>query len=275
MNKLLNAGFRRMLRSREFLFCLIATVGIDIYACVNQYMEKRSTGLDVKLDYLVPGSVLLAGLILSVFVSLFVGTEYSEGTVRNKLVTGATRSGVYISSFLVCAGAGLLLYLASLISILAVGIPMFGFLHHSPTSLAIMLLCGVPLTVCYAALYNMLAMLIPNRAVNAVVCILLTVALMLLAMTVQGRLEAPEFQNFAELSVNGQIEMLQSPNPRYLNDIQRARYELYRDLLPTGQSISIAGRLANHPGRMAILSVTETVIFSLIGLLCFRKKDLK
>ena len=275
MNKLLSAGFRRMLRSREFLFCLLASVGIDIYACVNQYMEMRNTGLDVKLDYLVPGSVLLAGLILSVFVSLFVGTEYSEGTIRNKLVTGAHRASVYLSSFLVCSGAGLLLYLASLVSILIVGIPMFGFLQQSPARIAILLLCGVPLTVCYAALFNMLAMLIPNRAVNAVVCILLTIVLMLAAMTVQGRLDQPEFQSLAELSINGEIEMIQAPNPRYLDEIQRARYELYRDLLPTGQSLSIAGRLAASPLRMAILSTAETVIFCLIGLICFRKKDLK
>lgn len=275
MNKLLNAGFRRMLRSREFLFCLLASVGIDIYACVSQYMETRRIGMDVKLDDLVPSPVLLEGLILSVFVSLFVGTEYSEGTIRNKLVTGATRTSVYLSSFLVCAGAGLLLNLASLVSILAVGIPLVGFFQNSPVPVAILLLCGVPLTMCYAALYNMLAMLIPNRAVNAVVSILLTIVLMLLAMAVQEQLDAPEFQNFAEYSINGEIVLDQTPNPRYLNDIQRARYELYRDLLPIGQSYSISGRLAVNPLRMAIISTAETVIFCLIGLVCFRKKDLK
>lgn len=275
MNKLLNAGFRRMLRSREFLFCLLATVGTDIFVCFNQYEELKGFGLAVKLDDLVPGSSLLAGLILSVFISLFVGTEYIEGTIRNKLVTGATRFSIYMSSFLVCAGAGLILYLASLISVLAVGIPLFGFFQRSLVPVAVLLLCALLLTVCYAALYNMLAMLNPNRAVNAVICILLTFALIFITMAVQERLAAPEFQSFAELSVNGEIVMNQTPNPRYLNEVQRARYELYRDLLPTGQSYSIAGKLANHPGRMAVISVAETVIFCLIGLFCFRKKDLK
>lgn len=275
MNKLLNAGFRRMLRSREFLFCILTTVGVVILACVNQYMEMRNTGLSVTLDNLVPGSVLMAGLILSVFTSLFVGTEYSEGTIRNKLVTGASRSSVYFSSFTVCAGAGLLLYLASIASIFAVGIPLFGFFQNSPAPIVIMLFCGALLTVCYAALFNMLAMLIPNRAVNAVVSLLLVIVLMLTAAALQARLDAPEFQNFAELSESGQIVMNQAPNPRYLSEAQRARYQLYMDLLPTGQSINIGGMLATHPVRMAICSVLETVMFSIIGLFWFRKKDLK
>lgn len=275
MNKLLNAGFRRMLRSREFLFCILTTVGVVILACVNQYMEMRNTGLSVTLDNLVPGSVLMAGLILSVFTSLFVGTEYSEGTIRNKLVTGASRNSVYLSSFTVCAGAGLLLYLASIASVFAVGLPLFGFFQNSPAPIVIMLFCGALLTVCYAALFNMLAMLIPNRAVNAVVSLLLVIVLLLIAASLQARLDAPEFQNFAELSADGEIVMNQAPNPRYLGEIQRARYQLYMDLLPTGQSINIGGMLATHPVRMAICSVLETVMFSVIGLFWFRKKDLK
>ena len=44
-------------------------------------------------------------LVIAVFVSLFFGTEYSDGTLRNKLIGGYTRGQIYVSQFIVNAAA--------------------------------------------------------------------------------------------------------------------------------------------------------------------------
>lgn len=274
MNKLLHANFRRMTRDRAFLFCSLALAVLSIAACLNQYREMQEYGFQVVFDKLFLGFALMVGPALAVFTSLFIGTEYAEGTIRNKLATGSTRVQVYLSNFVSCAVAGLLLDALIIVCVSAIGVPLFGGFQSPIREVVSLMLCGLLLTVCYGALFNMLAMLIPNRAVNAIVSLLLMVVLLIAAAGLLARLEEPEVWNAAEY-VGGQFVFHETPNPRYLNDAQRAVYELGMDLLPGGQSIHISGMMANHPVRMAVLSVAETVLFNLAGLFFFRKKDLK
>ena len=53
--------------------------------------EDAAVSLDSRF-FIFP---LLAGILLSAFSALFVGAEYSGGTIRNKLVTGRSKAAVY------------------------------------------------------------------------------------------------------------------------------------------------------------------------------------
>lgn len=50
---------------------------------------------------------LIAVIALAAFTALLVGADYSDGTIRNKLVAGSRRSCVYLSSLAVQIVAGL------------------------------------------------------------------------------------------------------------------------------------------------------------------------
>ena len=52
------------------------------------------------------------GLVAAVFISLFVGSEYSDGTIRNKLVVGHSRMRIYLANLIVCSIACVLISLA-------------------------------------------------------------------------------------------------------------------------------------------------------------------
>ena len=43
---------------------------------------------------------MLIGLVLSVFLPLFFGSEYSDGTIRNKLAAGHPRLSVYLANLI-------------------------------------------------------------------------------------------------------------------------------------------------------------------------------
>ena len=45
---------------------------------------------------------MIHGVMLAAFVPLFLGADYSDGTIRNKLIAGHRRSGIYLSDLLVC-----------------------------------------------------------------------------------------------------------------------------------------------------------------------------
>ena len=96
---------------------------------LSQYMQMKESGANYLLDPFLFHFFLVMGVLLSVFVSLYVGTEYHDGTLRNKLISGSSRNAVYglnlWISFLVGTCSVLLAYTAGL----AAGIPMFGVIE--------------------------------------------------------------------------------------------------------------------------------------------------
>ncbi|MGY3662454.1 MAG: hypothetical protein ACXAHE_00930 [Roseburia sp. 1XD42-69] len=40
---------------------------------------------------------------------MFLGTDYSDGTIRNKLTVGHTRTNIYLANLIVTFAAGLLI----------------------------------------------------------------------------------------------------------------------------------------------------------------------
>lgn len=86
MNDLLKATFYRLKKDTImwlFLFISIGLAGITIFR--NQ--QNMNMGFDVKLDELVSSFTVLIGLFIAIFVSIFVGKEYSDGIIRNKIVS--------------------------------------------------------------------------------------------------------------------------------------------------------------------------------------------
>ena len=60
--------------------------------------EIRHFGMyETDFDYALTASLGLLGFF-SVFTPLFLGTEYSDGAIRNKLISGKTRTQIYLSS---------------------------------------------------------------------------------------------------------------------------------------------------------------------------------
>ena len=49
-------------------------------------------------------------LLAAVFISSFLGSEHQYGTLRNKIAVGHERLKLYISSFIVCYTAVMIMY---------------------------------------------------------------------------------------------------------------------------------------------------------------------
>lgn len=81
MTKLLKAGFFRLKKDTifwVFLFLSIGIAGITLYRFYDINLPK--------LDKLINEYIWYIGLLIAIFVSIFVGKEYSEGIIRNKII---------------------------------------------------------------------------------------------------------------------------------------------------------------------------------------------
>lgn len=78
------------------------------------------------LDGIAFGCLIILGIVFSVVVSMYIGTDYSDGTIRNKIVVGKSRWCIYFSNFLICTGICLFIYIFGILTSYALGRPAFG-----------------------------------------------------------------------------------------------------------------------------------------------------
>lgn len=274
MRKLLRANFARLFRNPFFWCSLVCMAVFAALHCFSGYQMKINYDAASPLDGIFSSYHLLLVILMAVFISLFIGTEYSDGTMRNKVTTGAGRGTIYLSFLITTAVAGLLMTLAYLVALCAVGIPLLGFLQTPGTTL-ISFAVGVVLTVAFAALYTLASMLITNKTAVAILTLLCVIGGLLLANDMLELLNQPEFHSGITVTENNVIEEINTPNPYYLDGPERARMLFLLDLLPTGQSLRLAQEGAATPLRMLLCSVTVALIATTAGLYFFRRKDLK
>lgn len=233
----------------------------------------------VSLEDLFFTYVMLSAILLPVFCSLFLGTEFSDGTIRNKLIIGHSRSSIYLSNLVLCTAAGLLIALTYMPFSLLTGAPLHGFFNPATPLSAIFISigCSIVLTLANAAIYTFVAMLSQNKAITSVICILSAFLLLTMGGFIRARLQEPEmWEPYVFVSETGElIQEEASPNPYYVGGIKRDAYEFLNDFLPGGQACSLISMPVAHPGRMALYSGLITIVFTGFGIYCFQKKDIK
>lgn len=274
MNNLLSAGFSRLKRNRFFLLTLLLVFGLSLASIWSECGKADTTDLEVSLDNVFFAMVPYMGVFYAVVISLFLGTEYSDGTIRNKIVVGHTRISIYLSNYLTCFTACLMIAAVWLIGSLP-GLFLMGPFQMGTRELLLYFLVIVGFTSVFSALFTMLSMLSANKAVVVVVEIGLWVALIVLASGLIDRLGEPE-QSGGMAYLNGQMVMLpREPNPLYLSGTVRTLCQCVVDALPTGQALLMHDASITAPVRHILFSLVLTVVLLAAGIGAFRKKDLK
>lgn len=97
MAKLLQANFFRLRRSWPLLLCMSGAFALSVIFMLNMF---RSSSESHSLDAAFLQHFLFLPILHAAFISLFLGVEYQDGTLRNKLIAGHSRAAVYFSSLI-------------------------------------------------------------------------------------------------------------------------------------------------------------------------------
>lgn len=171
MSKLLYANFFRLWRNRLFQIGLGFMFFAGSFLVFQQYRQLVGYGTNVKLDSTMFGYTIMIGVISSIFCSLFVSTDYNDGTIRNKVIAGSRRAEIYIANLIVNIVASFLLCFSYILANIVIGVPLIGTLE-TPLPKALLILAGSLLTVvAFCAVFTMISLLIQSKAIAPVVCI--------------------------------------------------------------------------------------------------------
>jgi len=284
MSRLFASTFFHMLKKIVFWILLICMFAYGVYSASNAASEAR-TGFS--LDGCVFEFAPFMGLVTAIFISLFVGSEYSDGTIRNKLVVGHSRMRIYLANLIVCSIACMLISMAYVAGIIMVGSSKGGELLTETDVIAMCLICSIFVSAAFTSIMTMFAMLNTNKAGNVVVSMILALVLLVSSSYIYQRLGEPEmYDNYVsvnEVGIPTQVEQL--PNPLYIDGTPRAVLEVVNDLLPSGQAIQLADAfdadgiankdIENAPYRWLGYSMLIIVLTSGCGIILFKRKEIR
>ena len=277
MSNLLFSGFHRLWKNKVFWIGMIAMLVISVGTVLNgsrQAVTMMSGGYTRTLDDYYFELAPVVSLFCAVFASLFIGTEYSDGTMRNKIIVGRTRTEIYLSNYFICFVAGVCFVAVWLIGGL-VGIPSLGLWKIGIEGALLYAVVAIFFTAALTGIFTLLCMLSSNKAITAVIAILLAIGLLVIASMIYISLGEPEFNSGVVVTSKGMQMAGPTPNHNYVSGLKRTIYQFVLECLPSGQEILMASHKIDCPILSLIASTVITFITTIAGVGAFCKKDLK
>lgn len=280
MRNLLQAETRRLFRSKTFRIVAVINCLIGIFLQGMLYLRTVREHFEATFDGMLFVPFLFMGYLIVIAVSMIVGTEWSDGTLRNKLIIGHSRVKLYFVYLYVAELASILWMIAYWIGFSISGILLFGT-KTSWTADEVFLRIGVFAVsmLAYTAIYLLILVISQNKSLTAILAFCVAIAMWFAAVAIQSRLNEPEYYDDYVMAEDGGIEVKGNvKNEYYLSGKKREAYELVLQILPAGQAVITSGgfeETENASGYMAVYSALIVAGCSLGSILIFRKKDIK
>lgn len=285
MSRLIKAEYARLLHSGSFWLAAIAVTFFSIASPVILYSDIRKNpeayqDLDIALrniDGPLFAASMLLMIILAVFMGIFISTEYSDGTIRNKIITGHKRSHIYLSKLIVCGTAGVAMNLYFVFLMLLFGNLLLEDSVMPLRDLILFSACSSLFLIAAVALYLLLGMLIQHKAANAVVILLLSFGMLYTAMSLDYSLTAPEYYDaYTYVDQNtGETENIpRRKNHRYPRGIKRKIYEKLYVSIPGCQIHQVQVQEKKNLAESSAYALLVIILSTGAGIVLFQRKDL-
>lgn len=264
MINLIKSEFYKLRKDKSFYILLAVSMG---FALLMAFAFQGSKAMAVLMpdDPDIKGIVKMApnfsgawfmgyslstdmqALIISIFVSIFVTTEFGYGPMKNIVAKGFNRTKVYIAKLITSAVAGLLMLFAFMVTGGIAGTIMWGFDPSHVASLGKVLLLFLDqgmLIVAYAAVFVFVSMSLrgSGASIGANICVVMLFSTLLLALNALFGIHI----NIADYWLSGNVKLLATLNP--------ATPLVVRGL---------------------IVAVAYTVVATVAGCVIFKKQDIK
>lgn len=261
MRRVLSANFNRMWHHKLFWLMLAGSFLVGLVTTKNNIQSAAimaEHGYEVTAEMYLYEMVPVLGAILGVFASLFLGIEHSNGTIRNKIIAGLTRSKLYYANYTSCFAASFLLLLSWFLGAVVL-LPWSRLpLEHGYAGIVktFILLGGTQ--AAFSAIYVLIATLNTNIAITVVMSFATFFAMQMMSGVAY---------------INGAYERM--GNPSGYVGLFGGFYKTILELLPTGQTELISRAEVINPLRQFLFSCGVTAFLLMIGVLIFQKKGLK
>ena len=276
-NNLFSAYLARLGKNVMFWGLLLLMAGFGVIVPVIAHFEMQKYGVSYSSESRLAWHALLTGVFTALFTAWFLGTEYSDGTIRNKLIAGHTRRNIYLASLGICVFAHTVILILHMFIISVLGQWLIAPFGMNAGKFVLFYLLSLLIGITFTSLYTMFVMLNQNKSASVMLCALVCLALFCASFYIYSILSAPEMvpTGYA-LSIDGVlVERGMEPNPKYVQGFRRTVYEWLLYILPYGQSIKLAQMELEDALGMVVCNLCLTAGTVFAGLHLFERKDLR
>ncbi len=246
MSKLLRANFVRLFKNKPLYLCACIQAVMTFF---NIFPYRN----DFFIENIFYGNSIVSMLFSAVFVPLFLGTEHSDKTIRNKIISGHTRFEIYSASLVSAAVGVLIICLTPLVTAFIMALPFGGHFGSSPAGFALYFTVLTTANLAMCGVYLISAMLVTSKANNVVLTLVIWFGSIFITATIDELLEMPQLSDSV------------------LRTILMCAY----DITPMGQVLQLQIGECRNAGLFPVYSLLVIMAATGLGLLFFRRKDLK
>lgn len=275
MRKLLAASFSRLWKEKIFWFVfLIMSIGS---VCFNWIGYNEINTPQIYVEDMIFCMLPMSGFVFALFISMRLGTEFEEHTIRNKLVVGYNRTQIYFAEYITCMVASIILLGIMLLFATVFGLLLSLEFQSGWMEIVFLLFCCVLIASVFSAMFVGISMNVGAKATSLVVSIVFLFAILLLAsFCINALAEEPMAYSNITITVEDGVQFGDLiENPAYVDGTQRTVYELIADILPTGQAIQLNNLEFERAVRWPVFSLIMLVIATVVGYIPFRKQDIR
>ena len=281
MNRLLSMELKRAAKSPVLWLGAIAVIIVNVYGILlNGYGFKIYT-----TTFLLENSALIC-IILAVLIPLYLGRDFENRTINNKISAGYTRKDIYIVELIVSSICAIVLFIADIASLFINSkidnlefsdkITLTEFTFHA----VIAFICIITVST----LYTMIVMIFHKQ----LICLGITVILTLALLTLGGKSVSSLNQ---ERTWTDPVTYETVENPLRINGFSRTVNNIHVLISPFAQAESHSFILTASESskkdnslifkdfpyhvEFCLVNILEILLFYNIGICIFRKQDLK
>ena len=257
MINLINSNIERIRRSKlRYIFPIV--IFLTILTIIYNYLKINDVNNIIIVEDLVLKSGVIIGFIYAIMVNFFIGEEYTNGTIRNKMILGYSRSKIYLANLITLISIALICYILYIIIIFCLGIPLFGNIISSFNDVLIKLIDLAFIIIAYISIYTFICQIISNQVITISLCLLIMILQIFSSLLFITKLEDSEYYD------------------TYISKNTKVVYETMINIMPVGQAYEIKNGRTLPEDSFEILWVYSSItssILTIIGIIIFKRKD--
>lgn len=272
MRNLLTTELFRWKKSIYLHITLVISLISGIFCSI---ISKRDYGFDS--FFLFPLFIASCAII-----PMIIGSDYSSGTIRNKIINGKTRFQIYLSHLLISFLFGLIIEVVFWLA----------FIIINPTYFTLILSIIPSMILCLSSVVSfciMVSLLCTNRSVALIITVSIFLLSTVIQVAIDNKINQPEYYEFEHVNEDGSIEQKKEKNENYLSGFPRSFLEITNKTLSNYQLQEVDVIMYIHKmddvklrdyeddswKYFPVYSIGKIIGFSTIGYLIFRKKNIK